>query len=216
MSTIDIDRDAAHDAAQAELSKSIYPKPSLMDVLSEWFERLLYRLTAGASEMPGGWLTITVLAVLVVAAVVIAVRIARRAMRSSRGDTPALFDDHVLSAAEHRATAERHAAAGDWAPAIRHRLRAIARQLEDTGVVQPVPGRTATELARTAGGALPALAADLHTAAEVFNDVTYGERPATEDQYRMITALDDGLARHTPTSSGAGHGDAHLPWAEVR
>ncbi len=217
MSTIDIDRDAAHDAAQAELSKSIYPKPSAIDMILGWLEDVLYRLTAGASKFPGGWLTVTVLLVLLVIAIVVAVRIARRAMRSSRSDAPALFGDHLLTAAEHRATAERYAASGDWAPAIRHRLRAIARQLEENGVLDAVPGRTATELARAAGRALPTLAGELSSAADIFNDVTYGERPATEQQYRRIADLDARLGRQSgPSPSGVDGATVSQPWAEVR
>ncbi|MCZ0728782.1 DUF4129 domain-containing protein [Mycolicibacterium iranicum] len=217
MSTIDIGRDAAHDAAQAELGKSIYPKPSALELISDWLEEVLYRLTAGASNFPGGWLTVSVLVILVAVAIVVAVRIARRAMRSSRNDAPALFDDHTLSAAEHRATAERYAASGDWGPAIRHRLRAVARQLEENGVLDPIPGRTATELARTAGRALPSLAGELRTAADIFNDVTYGEQPATEPQYRMIAELDGRLGKQTAAPlDGAGDAIASQPWAELR
>ena len=64
-------------------------------------------------------------------------------------------------------------------------------------MLDPVPGRTATELARDAGRALPDLAAELLRAAEAFNDVTYGERPGTEPAYRMIADLDDHLRHHT-------------------
>ena len=46
MSTIDIDRDAAHEAAQRELSKPIYPRGSLTDQLS----RLLDDLRRRAAE----------------------------------------------------------------------------------------------------------------------------------------------------------------------
>jgi hypothetical protein len=50
-------------------------------------------------------------------------------MRTDRGGRYALFGEHELSAAEHRATAEQYAASGDWAAAIRHRLRAVDRHL---------------------------------------------------------------------------------------
>ncbi|KWX65979.1 DUF4129 domain-containing protein [Mycobacterium sp. NAZ190054] len=216
MSTIDIDRDAAREAAQGELAKNIYPKPSLTDMILDWLEELLYRLTASASKFPGGWYTVAVLVVLLIVAVVVAVRIARRAMRSDRSAAPPLFGDQLLSAAEHRATAERHAAAGDWAPAIRHRVRAIARRLEEDGVLDAVPGRTATELAHAAGRAVPGLAGELSTAAETFNDVTYGERPGTEPQYRMIAALDDRLGSQASGSAAAHTEAAQQPWAEVR
>ncbi|MGB0963000.1 MAG: DUF4129 domain-containing protein, partial [Mycobacterium sp.] len=132
-------------------------------------------------------------------------------------ETSALFGDHELSATEHRATAERFAASGDWAPAIRHRLRAIARQLEEDGVLDPVAGRTATELARAAGRVLPELADELTMAAEAFNDVTYGARPGQESQYRMIASLDDKLGSHM--SQGPGKLPArpeNQTWADVR
>ncbi len=60
-------------------------------------------------------------------------------------------------------------------------------------MLDAIPGRTATELARDAGKALPGLAAELTQAASSFNDVTYGERPGTESAYRMIADLDDHL-----------------------
>jgi len=53
------------------------------------------------------------------------------------------------------------------------------------------PARTATELSRDAGAVLPGLAAELSRAAEIFNDVNYGELPATADGYRIIAELDD-------------------------
>ncbi|WP_441959640.1 DUF4129 domain-containing protein [Mycolicibacterium houstonense] len=195
MTTIDIDRDGAHDAAQNELSKPIYPRASPTEQIGEWLNDLLYRITAAGSTIPGGWFTISVLAILVVAAIVVAVRIARRTMRTDRRTDPALFGSQELSAAQHRSIAEQYAAQGDWSAAIRHRVRALARRLEETGVLDPVPGRTATELARDAAAALPALSTELSSAATIFNDVTYGEQPGTEAAYRAIAALDEAGVR---------------------
>ena len=200
MPAIDIDRDAAHEAAQRELAKPIYPKASLTERLSEWLDDLLYRIVQEGSSLPGGWFTISVLLIILAVAIVVAVRIARRTMRTNRGGKHALFDKHELSAAQHRATAEQYAAEGNWAAAIRHRLRAIARQLEEDGVLNPVPGRTATELAKDAGKTVPDLAGELLQAANAFNDVTYGERLGTEPAYRMIADLDDHLRRGAATT----------------
>ena len=200
MPAIDIDRDAAHEAAQRELAKPIYPKASLTERLSEWLDDLLYRIVQEGSSLPGGWFTISVLLLILVVAIVVAVRIARRTMRTNRGGKHALFDTHELSAAQHRATAEQYAAEGNWAAAIRHRLRAIARQLEEDGVLNPVPGRTATELAKDAGKTVPDLAGELLQAANAFNDVTYGERLGTEPAYQMIADLDDHLRRGAATT----------------
>ena len=217
MPTIDVDRDAAHEAAQHELGKPIYPKASLTERLANWIDELLYKLIVEGSSVPGGWFTITVLLILLAVAIVVAVRIAHRTMRTNRGDGYALFGEHQLSSAEHRAGAEQSAAAGNWAAAIRHRLRAIARQLEEDGVLDPVPGRTATELTRDAGRAVPNLAAELVRAADAFNDVTYGERPGTESAYRMIADLDDHLRRHTAAATASSLAPAAAEgWAEVR
>ena len=217
MPTIDIDRDAAHEAAQHELGKPIYPKASLTERLMDWIDELLYKLADASSSVPGGWLTLSVLLILLAIAIVVAVRIARRTMRTNRGGEYALFGDHELSAAEHRATAEQYAAASNWSAAIRHRLRAVARQLEENSVLDPVPGRTATELARDAGRAIPNLAAELNRAAEAFNDVTYGERPGTESAYRMIADLDDHLRSRTSAADAtAAEPAAPDGWAEVR
>lgn len=195
MTGIDIDRDAAHDAAQNELSKPIYPRASPADQIGEWLRDLLYRITAAGSEIPGGWFTISVLAILLVVAVVVTVRIARRTMRTARGTDHALFSAEELTTAQHRSIAEQYAAQGDWSAAIRHRVRALARHLEETGVLDAVPGRTATELARDAAAALPGLSAELFSAATIFNDVAYGEQPGTESAYRQIAALDTAGAR---------------------
>jgi hypothetical protein len=215
--SIEIDRDAAHDAAQRELSKPIYPRASLTDRLEDWLTELVYKLMVEASSVPGGWFTLTVVVLLVAVAAVVAVRIAMRTIRTNRGRDSALFGTNELTSAEHRATAEQAAAQGNWSAAVRHRLRAVARHLEERGVLSPVPGRTATELARDAGSAIPDLAGELRRAAEAFNDVTYGERPGTEAAYRLIADLDDHLRFSTSTgadaAAAAGSSDG---WAEVR
>jgi hypothetical protein len=203
VSAIDIDRDAAHDAAQNELSKPIYPRSSPTQQFLDWITELFYRLAMQGSKIPGGWFTIAVLAILVVLAVVVAVRTARRTMRTNRGRPYALFGNRELSAAEHRRTAEQYAAQGNWAAAIRHRLRAVARHLDETGILDPVPGRTATELARDASATLGDLSGELFSAASIFNDVTYGERPGSESAYRLIADLDGRLQDHGRAPVGA-------------
>jgi Domain of unknown function (DUF4129) len=217
MPTVLIDRDAAHDAAQRELSKPIYPKQNFSERLSEWINDFIYRMILKGSEFPGGWFTIAVLLTFLVLAIIVAVRIARRTMRTNRKGDFRLFDTAELSAAEHRATAERFAAEGNWASAIRHRLRAIGRQLEENGVLNPVPGRTANELARDAAELLPNLSYELSSAAASFNEVMYGEQPGTEPAYRNIKALDEQIRsrRFAPSRDGASHGETES-WAPLQ
>ncbi len=212
MPAIDIDRDAAREAAQRELAKPIYPRQSPEQRFIDLVEMLLRQLVGKGAAVPGGWFTISVLLIVLVAAVVAAFRIARRTLRTNRGDH-LLSGPAELSAAEHRASAERYAASGDWAAAIRHRQRAVARELEQGGVLNPVPGRTANELARHAGAALPELAIELSRAANVFNDVSYGELPATVSGYRTIAGLDEHLrsAAHAARSAVPATAD---PWRQ--
>jgi uncharacterized protein DUF4129 len=204
---IDIDRTAAHQAAQQELAKPIYPRPSASQRFHEWLNELLDRLMQSGASVPGGWLSIVVLLILLALAVAVGIRVARRTLRTSRGTGYPLFDGGQLSAAQHRATAEQYAAQGDWAAAIRQRLRAVARALEESGVLDPVPGRTAGELAQDAGNRLPHLVTQFSRAAAVFNDVTYGEEPGEVAGYRLITELDDQL-RSRPPAVGS--------WAQVK
>ncbi|BBZ46957.1 DUF4129 domain-containing protein [Mycobacterium parmense] len=217
MPSIDIDRDAAHRAAQAELDKPIYSKGSAAQKLVEWLDELIYRLLQKTAAIPGGWFTVTVLLILLFVAVVVGVRIARRTLRTRRGGDHLLFDAAQLTAAQHRDIAKDFAAEGDWAAAIRHRLRAVARQLEETGVLAPAPGRTANELARDAGTVLPHLAGELSEAATAFNDVTYGEQPGTRDSYQLVADLDDHLRSRSPAAAtAAGRPVSADSWAQVR
>jgi Domain of unknown function (DUF4129) len=216
MPSIDIDRDAAHRAAQDELNKPIYSKGSAGDQFLDWLNDLIFRLLQKTASVPGGWFTATVLFILLAIAVVVAFRIARRTMRVRRGDY-LLFETAQLTAAQHRASAENCAAEGDWAAAIRHRLRAVARQLEETGVLAAAPGRTANELARDAGAALPHLAGELAESATAFNDVTYGEQPGTQAAYQMIADLDDHLrSRWQGVPAAPGQAAVSESWAQVR
>jgi Domain of unknown function (DUF4129) len=208
MSAIDVDRDTAHQAAQRELDKPIYPKGSLTQRLYEWIHELLFRLIEKGSSVPGGWFTISVLCVLLVVAIVVTIRVIRLTIRTQRVGDYQLFDTGQLSADQHRAIAERFAVEGNWAAAIRHRLRAVARGLEEARILDPAPGRTANELATDAGAHLPHLATELSAAATEFNDVTYGERQGTPAGYQLIAGLDE----HLRSRSTA----ANRPWPDQR
>jgi Domain of unknown function (DUF4129) len=217
MPAIDIDRDTAHQVAQRELDKPIYPKASVTQQFREWIHELLYRLLEQGSAVPGGWFTVSVLLTLLAVAAVMTVRIARRTIRTRHSGDYQLFDDGQLTAAQHRATAEQFAAEGNWTAAIRHRLRAVARALEESGTLDPAPGRTANELAGDAAERLPQLTSELSRSANAFNDVTYGQRPGTPADYQVIADLDD----HLRLRSAAGQpGPVDQPtgnsWAPVR
>ncbi len=135
--------------------------------------------------------------------------------RSGRSRTagPAVLDGPRQSAAAHRAAAEAAAAAGQWQPAVLHRFRAVAADLEEYSVIGWRPGWTASEVAAAGGAALPGLLGELGAAARLFEAVAYGDRgagPAEDARLRAVQAAvdqalaQDGAAGRRPAAAGPG------------
>ncbi|MFE9025733.1 DUF4129 domain-containing protein [Streptomyces iakyrus] len=200
-------RDPAREAARRELSKRMYHEndPSLfqraLDAFWDWLGKLL---NAASTATPGGTLGLIVV-ILAVIAVLAALWWRLGTPRRQPTSSATLFDDRPRSAADHRATAEAHAAQGHWNQAVQERMRALVRALEERALLDVRPGRTADEAAAEAGRALPAHTDRLRTAARDFDDVTYGGRSATEQSYHRIAELDRDLERTKPqlTTSSA-------------
>ncbi|WP_067963427.1 DUF4129 domain-containing protein [Nocardiopsis trehalosi] len=191
-----LDADEGARLALEELSDPVYrgAQPDLLDVVYQRVMEFIADLAdAAAGAVPGGWWVLgPLLAVLAALAVALVVRL--RPSRHTALRHAAVDSGAPLTAADHRAAADRHAAAGEFAAAVRERLRAVSRDLEDRAVIPPRPGRTATELAAEAGAALPERRDDLGRAARVFNDIAYGERPATADDDLLLRGVDARLA----------------------
>ncbi|MFD3557401.1 DUF4129 domain-containing protein [Streptomyces goshikiensis] len=197
-------RDPAREAAERELSKPVYHQnePGLieraLDRFWEWVDDLFGR-ASGATPGGGlGLLAILLLTVLVIAALWWRLGTPHR----TATDPGTLFDDGPRSAADHRAAAEAHAAAGRWTEAVQERMRAVVRSLEERTLLDPRPGRTADEAAAEAAGPLPQHAADLRAAARAFDDVTYGGRTGDPDTYARLRTLDLALERAKPLLTG--------------
>ncbi|MFD0362197.1 DUF4129 domain-containing protein [Nocardia sp. GCM10030253] len=95
------------------------------------------------------------------------------------------------AAANHRAAAEAAAEHRDFDAALRERFRAVLRGLEQGGLLEVRRSRTARETADDATTALPLGAAtELLPAAYSFDEVVYGGRHATEDEYRSLEYAD--------------------------
>ena len=197
----ELSRDEAREAAERELRKPIYDdlEPSLTYRVLRWLLRFVERmLDAAGDASPGGLLGLLgIAAVLAAIAVAVAVRVGP--LRRSAGVFAPGSGAGVLSAADHRALADRHAAAGEWPQAIRERLRAVVRELEARGVLEPRPGRTADEVAREAGAAVPDLAGELLAGARVFDEVWYGRRPGSREGDEQLRTLDERVRRSRPT-----------------
>lgn len=85
------------------------------------------------------------------------------------------------SAAAFTIAADRLAAQGRYAEAVRERLRAMVRELVDATLIDNRPGWTVTELAAAAGAAYPPVRPPLDIATDLFSGIWYGQRPAGRD-----------------------------------
>ncbi|MEV4670475.1 MULTISPECIES: DUF4129 domain-containing protein [Actinomadura] len=199
-----IGRDEARELARRELEKQVYQRdrPSWLERVwadfSEWLAGLFNRApNPEAQGTGGGWVSVLII-VLVLAIAIALIAWLMRGRRNLRSRDKALLEDAPSTALDHRQAAERHAAAGEWAEAIRERLRAIARDLEERAVLAARPGRTADELAAEAGEAVPELAGELAAGVRIFDDVWYGDRPGTAEGYARMKALDERLRATKP------------------
>jgi hypothetical protein len=174
--------------ARRELSKVMYHPPT------PFIERIIQAinrfLAAADHAMPGGWwslVALAALAVIIVSAVAAWLGPVRRSKRQAAGP---LLTGKPRSARGYRENSERLSAVGDYTAAIIERMRAIAAELDERGVLPHLPGRTADELATEAGLARPAAADELMAAARLFDDVRYGERTGTQAGYQRLCELD--------------------------
>ncbi|WBB83805.1 DUF4129 domain-containing protein [Micromonospora sp. WMMC264] len=91
--------------------------------------------------------------------------------------------------------ADRLAAEGRYAEAVRERLREMVRLLVTRHVVEPRPGLTVVELTEAAARARPQVRPTLHTAGAIFSDLWYAQRPATAAHDHRMRELAADLRR---------------------
>lgn len=201
----DITRSGARDEARRELRKAVYhagDESPVMRALRWALHKISELLDKLIRIAPGGAKSLIVLLVLLVL-LAVAVRLGlgpahlRDALTDRRGGA------RSRSAAEYRAEAESLAARGDFKEAVRARFRAVIRELEERGVLDPRPGRTAGEIVREGSTAVPSVAADLRTAAGTFDAVWYGRRTATADDYAAVRDADERIHAGRLTTAGA-------------
>jgi hypothetical protein len=198
---VDLTREQAQRAAERELADPRYhaDDPSLLDRALHWvLDQIADLLTRAGAAAPGGYQGLLLLGCLAVLAVVGIRLVTGRVRRLASAATP-LFGPAPRSAAQYRQAADEYAARGAWAAAVRERLRAILRELEQRELLDARAGRTADEAAAEAGQALPDCAAELRAAARIFDDVWYGGRPATSELDARLRAVDEVVRHARPT-----------------
>ncbi|RNL81532.1 DUF4129 domain-containing protein [Halostreptopolyspora alba] len=200
--TVSREEGARH--ARDELSERIYQdaEPGPIEwVIIRVNEALSWMEAHLGGVLPGGWPLLGLLLGLLLA-LLAGLLLYTRPVRRAKRHRAVLPTGAPHTAADHRATADEHAAAGAYGEAVRERLRAVTRDLEERAIITPRPGRTATELATEASAALPDRREALHDAAALFNDVVYGDRAATADDERSLRELDDRLRQTRPAGDG--------------
>jgi hypothetical protein len=190
-------REQARRRAQEELSK-----PEYLDERPGWLERAIVWLLEQFADLRdeatvltgvGPWWGLVGIIALVAGFVMV---VRRRTGRVARGTAreSTLFLGGARTAAEHRRAADAHAAAQRWDEAVRERLRAVVRTMEERGLLDPRPGRTALEAAADGGAQLPSCAAGLRQGAELFDEVWYGGRRAGAGDHAALLSLDRQVA----------------------
>jgi hypothetical protein len=196
-----ITRDGAARSARHELAKPIYHRGSeslparVMHAIGRFIDHLL---NTTFKHTPGGGLGSLILLAIVIGVVGLIVwRVGLPARNNTAG---AVFqtDAPTMSANDHRLRSSRAAEAGDWNTAVVERMRALARELTDRGILDSRPGRTATELAVDAAVQLPAARGSLAAAADTFNRVAYGGVVATVADLNAMIAADQAVASNSP------------------
>jgi hypothetical protein len=199
------DRGQARRWAQEELSRPEYARdrPGWFARLIDWLNDHLQR-ASGHLGIGGGQL-LALIAILVVGAVVLVV-VLRRNVRlrvATPAHAPSVLGATTRTGAEHRRLAEQAFADGRYDEAVREWLRALARRLDERGLVDPQPGRTADELAAETAQLLPAFGAELGWAAGTFDAVSYGSRPARRADAARMRELEAAVeAARPPARSG--------------
>lgn len=111
----------------------------------------------------------------------------------TRRETGAVLTEERVSAADLRARALAALAGGDAATAVVEGFRALTLRQIEVGVLDDQPGATTHEVALSLGAAFPDRRTRIDQAANLFDLVLYGDRPASPDQAEAVLALDDDL-----------------------
>ncbi|HMO10451.1 MAG TPA: DUF4129 domain-containing protein [Actinotalea sp.] len=197
---VEPDAEQARAWLTAELLDPAYnQRPSLLMQALEWFMRQLNEageVLTGIDPVRAAVVVLSVAATAALIAFLVAGPV-RRARRAARASVDVLADD-TRSAAQLRADADAHAAAGRFAEAVLDRFRAILRSLEERAVLDPLPGRTADEAAGLAASRLPQHAGDLRRAGLLFDDVAYGDVVPDGPAAQWLRDLDRSVEKTRP------------------
>lgn len=187
------DGDDARSQLRRELLGPAYQESDLVERVLTWLRRRFEDGTSVASDSPP--LT-SFAAMLIGLGLVLALGwLVSRARRSpAGGPTPGpVLTGEQVSAEQLRARAQDALDRGEPALALVEAFRALTARQVERGVAPDAPGATAHEVALVVAHSHPRWDGALHDAADLFDRVLYGGRPATSEQARAVLSLDDEL-----------------------
>lgn len=191
---LDPSGDEARSELRRELLKPEYHDTDVLGRILDWIDRALDQTVDRASSSPPLATFATILAFLLLGlGLAWLLSQARRTPRLP-GSAGPVVEDRSATADELRAAAERALTAGRHEVAVVDGFRALAVRQVERGWIDERPGATAREVAAALGAAHPEQHHRVAAAAGLFDEVRYGDRPATRDQAVAMLALDDALA----------------------
>lgn len=193
---LDPDREEARRWAAEELARREYQqaRPGLLERALNWLWDSVTELLSQAPAGEAPWaLVVGVLAAAVLLVVGYAIWRAGGvgSVRTGAGGEGIFGAEAELTAEQHRQSAERAEAAGDWETAVIERFRAVVRQLEERTLLPARPGRTAGEVAGEIATTLPSAHDAVQRAAMIFDAVRYGGRAASRESAEQLRAADE-------------------------
>lgn len=189
--------DPTPDQARSWLRRELLrPDYQDRDVVRRLLDRLSRLLSDGIGAASSAtWVQTLASMVVLLALAAGLVWLLSRARRTGAVRTPTgVLSGEPVTADRLHARAEAAWSEGRWDEALVEGFRALARRQVERGRLEDDPGATAHEVAVAVAVAHPERAATVRAAADDFDAVRYGSRPATAEQARAVLALDDDLA----------------------
>ncbi|WP_163508855.1 DUF4129 domain-containing protein [Fodinicola acaciae] len=203
--------DDARRSAAEELAKQPYQQHQdsvlerwASDTL-DWIDRHLNALSGGDAGANWGFVVVVIAALLLIGLLVWRFGLPSRSVTSAE---PKLRLG-TGTTTSHNDLADQYAADGRYAEAVRERLRAIVRSLEERDLLDPRPGRTVTEIVAAVRRSLPDATAQLTKGAQLFSDIWYGTKVASRRDdttmrqvYEAVAAAKPADAEPEPVTAG--------------
>jgi len=191
---LDPSGDEARSWLRQELLHPEYHQQNVVEQVVTWLQRQVDRGIDAASHAPPLSTFAAMLVFLLLAGgLAWLLSRARRTAQQTTAARPVLAEEAV-SAAQLRGRAETALAEGRHAAALVDGFRALAVRQVERGRLDDLPGATAHEVAAALATAYPEQRQRVGGSATLFDQVLYGDRPATREQATSVLALDDELA----------------------